>query len=101
MAAAAAAKTAKSSDLCPETFGHGGRKEGRKEVPFPSSLFSLSLSLSLSLPLLREQIIRSKMCKYCSREAAGKEGRERREKRHRRTNQQRIFVRFRPSRFLP
>ena len=94
MAAAAAAKTAKSSDLCPETFGHGrkeGRKEGRK---CPSPLLS-------SLSLLREQIIRSKMCKYCSREAAGKEGRERREKRHRRTNQQRIFVRFRPSRFLP
>ena len=58
--AAEAAKTAKSSDLCPETFGHG-RKEGS------------ALPLSSLLSLLREQIIRSKMCKYCSREAAAKE----------------------------
>ena len=60
--AAAAAKTAKSSDLCPETFGHGRKKKGRKDGSALSSL-------------LREQIIRSKMCKYCSREAAGKERR--------------------------
>ena len=79
MAAAAAAKTAKSSDLCPETFGHGRKKKGRKE------------GRKCPLSLLREQIIRSKMCKYCSREAAGKGGGE---KRHRCTNQQHIFERL-------
>ena len=56
--AAAAAKTAKSPDLCPETFGHGREEEERREERGSA---------------LREQIIRSKMCKYCSREAEGRE----------------------------